>query len=109
MARSVELSNGVPTWCAGGHIVVTARGFGENATTLTIYATGTPGQPGTIEIGTASNEHDFAQAEIVWNPGQQVLTDDPITIRVVGPEGNSAEASWVPSLYSNFAWGPCPS
>jgi hypothetical protein len=108
MARSVELTDGAKNSCEGGHIVVTAHGFGDKATTLTIYATGTPGQPGTIEIGKASNKNNFAKAAISWYPGTQALKNDKITIRVTGPEGNSAEAYLYLDPYGNFSWGPCP-
>jgi len=108
MARTVKLTNGAPNSCAGGHIVVTAHGFGVNATTLTIYATGSPGQPGTIEIGKAQNKDNLAKAEISWYPGTQIITDDTIKIRVTGPEGNSAEADLFLASFDNFSWGPCP-
>jgi hypothetical protein len=105
--RTVELTNGSGSLC-GGHVVVTARGFGSAATTLTVYAIGTPGQPGKTKIGTMKNKNDFAKVAIPWYFGYQTLTGGNVTIRVVGPEGNSAKDSFSLSAYDNFTWGPCP-
>jgi len=105
--RTVELTNGTHTPC-GSHIVVTARGFGSAATTLTVYAVGTPGQPGKTEIGTMKNKKDFAKVAIPWFFGYQTLTDANVTVSVVGPDGNSAQTTLFLAAYDNFTWGPCP-
>ena len=105
--RTVPLTNGTGTLC-GGHIVVTARGFGSAATTLTVYAIGTPGQSGKTKIGTMKNKNDFAKVAIPWYFGYQTLTGANVIIRVVGPAGNSAKSSFALAAFDNFTWGPCP-
>ena len=106
-SRSVSLSAG-PACTNGGTLDVTARGFGNAKTTLTIYATNTGGIPGTVVIGHATNSKNYAKASIEWYWGAQALSKTIVTIKVVGPAGNSAKGYLHYGLYDNFyVWGKC--
>jgi hypothetical protein len=108
--RRVSVTYDISFPGCGGNVKVTARGFGKASTTLTIYATNTPGTPGMMWLGTAQNKNNFAKASIPWDyssTGAEGSSGAAITITVIGPKGGSAKTILNWPAFTNFGWYKC--